>query len=525
MAQTLPNGVVVPNADGGEQISATGVAEMRTLGTSVDGALATKAGTSYVDAQLGSVRYMKGRLQTGGDAFTLAPGVYTVGSLLDASKIANLPEEWPGTLIVEGNPGQGVRAIRFLPYQRDYSYETAANNLSGGFMPWRKGGGGAGGVSPYAQHAVRQSQMMYDVGPVDTGGLGAVAWRIDHGLTNFRDQLLPIFRAAGIVPMITLNSRDWGRAENAGVTQSEVNGWVTNGWVEISNHGATHSNASGQTDVHDFIVNGLAELEAQLPAAKGRIYGFCIPGVGVSDAFDGFAGGNSPAQWDTYAGRLILQHHAVGYGHLAGTNPRILDGVPRDGMIHMATDTRTVAEMTAAIDNAITQRKGLQIMSHPSNLGTAGYHSTATIQAIVNHIVAKRAAGQLAVLTSYQMMVADSTRPPSPGPYFSGVRDITSLVTTGAAQWARLIRSGDLVELYVQNWDRQGAPSNSVVMTLPPGFRAGWTRRLTSSSSTGYPYTGTSGTVQYNGEPGTVILYGSWITPDAPPTTLPGSNV
>lgn len=110
-------------------------------------------------------------------------------------------------------------------------------------------------------------------------------------------------------------------------------------------------------------------------------------------------------------------------------------------------------------------------------------------------------------------------------PYFSGVRDITSLVTTGAAQWARLIRSGDLVELYVQNWDRQGAPSNSVVMTLPTGFRAGWTRRLTSSSSTGYPYTGTSGTVQYNGEPGATILYGSWITPDAPPTTLPGSNI
>lgn len=114
---------------------------------------------------------------------------------------------------------------------------------------------------------------------------------------------------------------------------------------------------------------------------------------------------------------------------------------------------------------------------------------------------------------------------PTPTPYFSGVRDVTSLVTTGSAQWARLIRSGDLVELYVQNWDRKGAASNSVVMTLPPGFRAGWTRRLTSSSSTGYPYTGTSGAVQYNGEPTTTILYGSWITPDAPPTTLPGTPV
>lgn len=521
MAQTLPNGVVVPNADGQEQISATGIQEMRTLGASVDALLATKAGAGYVDSLVETARWARGRLQTGGDAFTLTPGVYTVGSLLDASQIANLPEEWPGTLIVEGNPGQGVRAIRFIPYQRDYSWETASNDLSGGFMPWRKSSDT--GVAPYAQHAIRQSQMMYDVGPVDTGGLGAVAWRIDHGLTNFRDQMLPIFRAAGIVPMLTLNSRDWDRAENAGVTQSEVNGWVANGWVEISNHGATHSNAVGEGNIHDFIVGGLAELETQLPAARGKIYGFCIPGVGVSDAFDGFAGGNRPEQWDTYAGRLILQHHAVGYGHLAGMNPRILDGTPRDGMLHMATDTRTSAQMIAAIDDAITQRKGLQIMSHPSNLGTAGYHSAATVQVIVNHIVAKRDAGELAVLSSYQMMIADATNPPAPAPYFSGVRDVASLITTGTAQWARLVRSGDLVELHVQNWDRQGAPSNSVVMTLPPGFRPAWTRRLTSSSSTGYPYTGTSGTVQYNGEPGTTIVYGSWITPDAPPTTPPGT--
>lgn len=445
MAETLSEGVVIPNANGGETISATGVAEMRALGSTVNTAIT-------------NARYTKGRLQTGGDVFTLAPGVYTVGSLLDASQIANLPEEWPGTLIVEGNHGQAVKAVRFIPYQKDYSWETANKDLSNGFMPWRKSGAT---LSPYAQHAVRQSKMMYDVGPVDTGGLGAVAWRIDHGLTNFRDQLLPIFRAAGIVPMITLNSRDWGRAENAGVTQSEVNQWVADGWVEISNHGATHSNATGQTDIYDFVANGLAELEAQLPAAKGKVYGFCIPGVGVTDAFDGFAGGNSPEQWDTYAGRLILQHHAVGYGHMAGTNPRILDGVPRDGMLHMATDTRAVSEMTAAIDDAIAQRKGLQIMSHPSNLDTAGYHSTADIQAIVDHIVAKRDTGELAVLSSYQMMVADATILPAPDlssieaqlaalTYRSGRRNITALLDPAPVSGNLYIeRRGDVVWLHM----------------------------------------------------------------------------
>lgn len=40
MPITLPNGVVVPNADGQERISATGVAEMRALGMSADSGLA-----------------------------------------------------------------------------------------------------------------------------------------------------------------------------------------------------------------------------------------------------------------------------------------------------------------------------------------------------------------------------------------------------------------------------------------------------------------------------------------------------
>lgn len=43
MAETLSEGVVVPNANGGEQISATGVAEVRTLGASINSALAGKS--------------------------------------------------------------------------------------------------------------------------------------------------------------------------------------------------------------------------------------------------------------------------------------------------------------------------------------------------------------------------------------------------------------------------------------------------------------------------------------------------
>src|SRR5699024_2274477 len=263
------------------------------------------------------------------------------------------------------------------PYNRDYHWETV-RAIGGTWMPWRKVG--TASKPAYAPNTIRQAQMIHHYGPVDTGGRGAVAWRIDHGLANFKAKMLPIFRAAGIVPMITLNSRSWDRPENAGVTQAEVNQWVADGWVEISNHGATHSNVEGDDAIEAYVAEGLAELEQQLPAAKGRIFGFHIAGVGVQGAFGGFQGGDTPARWDTVMGRAILKHHAFGSGSVPGTNLRVLDGQIRQGLYHTGTDTAAVSTITGLIDQAIATRRGLQIMSHPSNMDTEGYHSTAIIQ-------------------------------------------------------------------------------------------------------------------------------------------------
>lgn len=368
-----------------------------------------------VTARLFDTRsFYRGRIPNGSDVFTLADGAWTVSSAGFAGTMTNLPEQWPGTFIIIGNTEPIVKAAEFRPYGRDYRWETVTQGADGGgWMTWRKiipGGSGSAsdGLSPYAENAIRQAQMIHHYGRVDTGGLGAVAWRIDHGLANFKAKLLPIFRAAGIVPMITLNSRSWGNSENAGVTQSEVNQWVANGWVEISNHGATHSNVTGDEAIEAYVSEGLSELEAQLPAAKGKIFGFHIAGVGVTGAFGGFQGGSTPEQWGTTMGRAILRHHAFGSGHISGTDLRVLDGQIRQGLLHMATDARPVSEITAQIDAAIATGRGFQLMSHPSTLDTGELHTTAMIQQIVDYIVSKRTAGQLAVLSPYQMMVADS---------------------------------------------------------------------------------------------------------------------
>lgn len=396
------------------------------------------------------------------------------------------------------------------PLRRTYSL--------GSWSAWEStGGAGAGGVNYAIRHHLLREDFSGRMGKVDTGGKAAVALRFDHGLTKFSQIIRPLLQARGFKSTVAMNSRTWGEAQNSAVTPAVADTWTD---VEFANHSATHEDAHTAEGLYDEIVTGLAELQSQLP--NHSIDGWIVPGVGGSE-YDGFGQGGTDAFASTVAGQLILGHHAWSSRANRRSFLQPLDGRLRTGYAHFTYEAQTVAATKARIDNAIAAKAGTTLMLHPDTLNTSGRMTTAQLTEVLDYIKGKVDAGELAVLTMGEMMVADSTRPPAPVPYFSGVRDVSSLITTGTAQWARLIRSGDLVELYVQNWDRQGAPSNSVVMTLPPGFRAGWTRRLTSSSSTGYPYTGTSGTVQYNGEPGTTILYGSWITPDAPPTTPPGT--
>ncbi|MEX5308885.1 glycosyl hydrolase family 28-related protein [Kocuria sp. CPCC 205297] len=243
-------------------------------------------------------------------------------------------------------------------------------------------------------------------GPVNTNGKGAVALRFDHGLGNFRDKILPLLRARGLKASLALNSRSWGLAENGGVTAAEVDGWVSEGVVEIWNHGAHHSDAVTRAELEDTIVTGLAELRAQLPSAQ--IDGWVVPGVGGTN-YNGFnGGGNTGVFTSTEAGRLILAHHAVATGAIPGTVHRVLDGTVRQGMSHYTLDAVTGTAAQYQINLAATNVTGLQLLLHPSAVDQPDKVTTAKITEILDHIVAKRDAGELVVLSPYQLMLADA---------------------------------------------------------------------------------------------------------------------
>jgi peptidoglycan/xylan/chitin deacetylase (PgdA/CDA1 family) len=237
-------------------------------------------------------------------------------------------------------------------------------------------------------------------------GAGAVALRFDHGLNNFDSIVRPLLETRGLKYLLALNSRGWSTAENNAVTASMVDAWVAGGLCKIGNHGAHHNDCTTLAALQDSIVTGLAELKTQLPSAS--IDGWFVPGVGGTN-YMGFNGGQTPeAFYNTDAGRLILENHAVSSGAFPNTAQRILDGRIRQGQGHFTMDTSTTAAITAQIDLAITNKTGLQLMCHPSLLNTAGNITTANLTTVLDYLVTKQTAGDLVVLDPYELLLADA---------------------------------------------------------------------------------------------------------------------
>lgn len=241
---------------------------------------------------------------------------------------------------------------------------------------------------------------------VKTGGKPAVALRYDHGLGNFRDKIVPTLKRLGLPAAICLNAGDWDRAENGGVTASQVNAWVAEGWLEIWNHSLNHTVPPvDPAALETQIKGGLDKLRADLPAAT--IDGYMPPG-GPNDQ-TGFEGGKTiEAWWKTAPGRAILKHHAVTSGYLPGTVYRTLDGEVRQGLTHYGVDSADLATMKSRVTEAYTPVRGVNIMFHPSLIDTAGYATSADYTAFLEWLAGERDAGRVQVMGCYDLLRADA---------------------------------------------------------------------------------------------------------------------
>ncbi|MGP5086977.1 hypothetical protein ACTXKH_19855 [Brachybacterium tyrofermentans] len=260
----------------------------------------------------------------------------------------------------------------------------------------------------WIQHQIRRTMFEHAMGgAVDTGGLGAVALRFDHGLVNLSQHILPLTSSRRLVVSLAHNPRTCDLRENHGVGMDEVDGWVRARHVEIWNHSSTHQGVTTTEDLMDEVVASIGEIEEQLPSTQGKVWGFNPPGIPGED-YAGFAKGSRPEEWTTEAGRIILAHHAVVSGHVPGTTQRLLDGQLRDGLAHVTMDARPVEEIIARIDAAARKRRGLQLMLHPSRLGMDGKLSIEGLTAVLDHLVELRERREIATLSPYQLLLADA---------------------------------------------------------------------------------------------------------------------
>ena len=420
--QTLPNGVIVPNADGGEQISATGVQEMRTLGASADSALAAKANTTYVDAEVANAIQVARFTKTNPGPFDFdtmkTPGTYSLGDPFP-SGYTNVPEgiTTASILNVYGSPARSWCAQELIQYGTNPRRLWRISRSTVAWNDWVEVPAGSGG-SAMAANAARQTEFMAATGgAVDTGGKAAFALRFDHGWTNIKSKLRAGLIARGIVPGVASCSRQWDLEENSGATIAEVKSWVANGEFEILNQGATHGQA--MVNYVDEIVAGRAELEDQLGT---DVWGFAPPGE--STWWGGFNGGRADGWHDPAAG-IILSSHAYSLGYVGGAR-RVLDGTIRQGLSHITLDTYDMAQARAQIDTAIAEGHGIQMMMHPRILDDAGRISTADFLSLMDYVVAKRDAGDLVILTPGELVRADATLR-TPAPHTHPVADVTGL--------------------------------------------------------------------------------------------------
>ena len=248
MAQTLPNGVVVPNADGGEQISATGVAEMRTLGSSVDTALGSKADTSYVDERA----WDRGRVPTSTtDVLTLDAGAWTVPFAGWTTTLVNFPpgEFGYGVFKVATNAGENWKEITYHPVGRAYYWRTVSST-GGGMEPWQRwdqpyplyGGQLADGSNWDTLYAPRTYQVSGSGSLADRGHTGFPPDATTNGTLTVKNGVKPGVNpwASQMFEQFGTNPGIWWR-----ITRSAIHGqW--NDWVLLTHDDYGHN--SGQTN-------------------------------------------------------------------------------------------------------------------------------------------------------------------------------------------------------------------------------------------------------------------------------------
>lgn len=362
-------------------------------------------------------------IPTGADFNTLVePGLY---KRVNADRTAkNDPHGNPGNLTVFATDNQFGYVSQLWAGASTAGLWFRANTVDG-WNEWvRLDQGAESNPDAIGTGAGRREYMVSDFydrkgGEIGTGGKAAIALRFDHWMDDFYSKVLPLLEKYRLPWAQAMNSRT-DNQQSGGINWGRVQSTAIRTGGEVLNHSATHSDPKSVDAVIDEVVNGLAELESKLPLLP--IDGWMQPGTGGQ--FMGYANYSDREDFGTEAARIVMANHPVVYGHHGGVIHR-LDGTIRIGQRHRSLDNDTAASVKKGIDELIRVRGGMVLMVHPTKLDDAGGISLSEYEAVLSYIAQKRDAGELVVLSTTGLQIANAAH--------ANRRELTHMNVTSAS--------------------------------------------------------------------------------------------
>jgi len=343
------------------------------------------------------------------DLWALKPGSYQVPNVITARALG-LPSERPGVFITY-SIGATAKIQLFYSSEEGVGQPMQAFKRSRSVLgvdvawsPLAGSGAASDSAGPVRRELLQQGLTSRKGGRIGTNGKGVIALRFDDAPVEFRTTILPLLveRRLPFTRVSTSQS-----ISGTAIDPSEfptMQTYCLDSGGEVWNHGATHLDAAGDTNIYAEIVGSLSALRTAMP----KLPIDCFAPPGGSETIYGWLMKDLEAWPTTYAGRTLEANYALVSGYFQNSYYRPLDGLLRDGQTHYSVDAYTsLSQATVLVDRARDWKTGVVMMWHANNIGASGKQSLADFTATLDYIVAQRDAGNIVVLTKSGLGVAD----------------------------------------------------------------------------------------------------------------------